>query len=465
MVLIIADDMSWDDCGAYGHPTIKTPHIDRMAARGMIFNQAFLTASSCSPSRASIITGKYPHQTDAEQLHWPLPGDQVTFVELLREHGYYTAAAGKWHLGNAVKDRFDTVYAESTAGFVFQPGDAGIADADLESGCGHWLKALNERETDKPFFLWLAAVDPHRPYRSGIIDDPHRPEEVRVPPYLPDAPEVRADLALYYDEISRLDSYVGVVMEALEEQGIEHNTLVLFISDNGRPFPRDKTTLYDGGIKTPWILHWPGAIPERKVCNALVSAVDIAPTMLDAARLPVPPSFEGNSVMGLIKDPAGLHHRFVYAEDHWHDYEDYSRAVRSQRFKYIRNYYADLNNMPGADIVRSPTYVLMKQQWENGSLKPEATACFIAPRPEEELYDLAGDPFELHNLAADPYYADTLATYRKNLEQWRAHTGDVLPARRTPDEFDRNTGLPLDNRIRPRPSKREMQHNSDYSIH
>jgi len=233
LVLIIADDMAWNDSGAYGHPSIQTPNIDRMAREGMRFDQAFLTISSCSPSRASIITGLYPHQTDAEQLHWPLPKEKLTFVEELGQAGYYTAQAGKWHLGEEIKDRFDKLYPVGTAGYVMSHESATTLPPN-ESGCDDWVKALQERPKNQPFLMWLAAVDPHRPYREGIIEHPHRPQEVVVPPYLPNTDVVRKELALYYDEITRLDGYVGQVLQELIAQGVAENTLVLYISDNGQ---------------------------------------------------------------------------------------------------------------------------------------------------------------------------------------------------------------------------------------
>ncbi len=181
IILLIADDMAWDDCGAYGHKTVRTPNIDKLASEGMRFTRAFLTASSCSPSRSSMITGRYPHSTGAQQLHWPLPPDQITFVELLKKAGYWTAAAGKWHLGEAVKDRFDLVIEANPAGFRLghaagQP--APPADASGKSGAGQWVSTLQTRPKGKPFFLWLAAFDPHRDYEEGIIPNPHRPEDV-----------------------------------------------------------------------------------------------------------------------------------------------------------------------------------------------------------------------------------------------------------------------------------------------
>ncbi|MBT5926246.1 MAG: sulfatase-like hydrolase/transferase, partial [Verrucomicrobia bacterium] len=191
IILIIADDLAWDDSEPYGHTTIRTPNLTRMATAGMRFDRAFLTISSCSASRSSLITGKYPHRTDAEQLHWPLPGNQVTFVELLRKAGYWTAAAGKWHLGNEIKDRFDRIWEADTSGFQLPSGKAAEAGkfqetaiGDAKSGCSDWLTALNARPKDQPFFLWLAALDPHRPYDEGILENPHSVDDVQLPPYV-----------------------------------------------------------------------------------------------------------------------------------------------------------------------------------------------------------------------------------------------------------------------------------------
>ncbi len=270
VILFIADDLGYDDLGVTGDPVARTPHIDGLARSGMRFERAFVTASSCSPSRSSLITGRYPHSTDAEELHWPLPASQVTFVEKLKQAGYWTAAAGKWHLGDAIKNRFDQVREANPAGFQLPAGGGGSTrlvggQGAAASGCDQWVPTLSERPRDRPFFLWLASFDPHRDYEPGSIARPHRPEEVVVPPDLPDHPEVRRDLALYHDEISRLDDYVGQVLAEVERQGVDGETLILFLSDNGRPFPRSKTTLYDSGIRTPLIARWPGRIAPGSV--------------------------------------------------------------------------------------------------------------------------------------------------------------------------------------------------------
>lgn len=465
LLILIADDMGWDDLGAYEHPTIRTPHLDRLAREGMRFEQAFLTASSCSPSRASIITGRYPHNTDAEQLHWPLPAEQTTFVEHLRRAGYWTAAAGKWHLGEEVKDRFDEVREADPGAFQLSPGNEEArfqvcGDAALQCGCDQWIPLLRERPRDRPFFLWLAALDPHRDYRENILSEPHLPAQVRVPPYLPDLPEVRRELALYYDEITRLDGFVGEVLQELDRQGVADNTLVLFLSDNGRPFPRDKTTLYHSGIKTPWIVRWPQQVAPGASCSELVSAVDIAPTFLELAGLEIPPTVQGRSFLLLLSQCREPIREYVFAERNWHDYEDRARAVRSVRYKYIRNDYPDLPNTPPADVVRSVTFQAMRRLRDQGDLSPAQQTPFQAPRPAEELYDTQTDPFELENLAGRPEYAEILQELRRVLQQWEESTLDHRPRLRTPDEFDRELGTPLPNRVRPRPSKREMRQGS-----
>ncbi len=461
IVLMIADDMNWDDSGAYGHPAIRTPNIDGLAKSGLLFQHAYLTTNSCSPSRASIITGRYPHNTGAEQLHWPIPENSQTFPQQLQALGYYTAAAGKWHMGDAVREHFDQIYEASTDGFVLPSGKDGEPPkmvAAQPSGCEDWVRALDERDKAKPFFLWLASLDPHREYTAGALDPPHTPEDVIVPPHLPDTADVREDLRLYYDEIGRLDSYVGKVLARLDSQGIADNTIVLFISDNGRPFPRDKTTLYDGGIRTPWIVRWPAKVAAGRTTEALVSAVDIAPTFLELAggKADAIPS-EGSSFAAVLSDPTTSHRQYAFGEDHWHDYEDHARCVVDGRFKLIRNDYFDLTSTPSADAGRGLCWQDMLRLNHGGKLTTQQQACFLSPRPRWELFDLQRDPGELNNRIGDPAYASVRTRLQGALDQWTEETGDYIPTKRTPDEFDRVTGEPDDSvRVRPRPSKQEM---------
>lgn len=418
-IVFIADDMAWDDCGAYGHPHIKTPHLDQLAADGLRFDNAYLTCSSCSPSRASLMTGRYPHSTGgAHQLHNPLPADQVIFPERLREAGYYTASAGKWHLGDATIPKFDVVTPQMN----------------------QWVQTLKDRPRDKPFFFWFAFSDPHRGYQPGAIPDPHTADDVVVPPYLPDTPQTREDLALYYDEISRLDGVVGDVLAELEQQEQTANTLIVFLSDNGRPFPRCKTTVYTSGVKTPFLVKWPGHVPPGSTTDSLISAIDLAPTLVELAGAAPGETFQGVSFVPLLSDPTAEIREYAVAEHNWHDFEDFQRGVRDESFNYIRTWYTELPNTPPADAVKSITFQKMHELLAAGDLTDAQRNPYNIPRPEEELYDVEADPHELHNLADSPQHAAVLQRMRRALDDWQAETADQLPAERRPDEFDRVTG-------------------------
>lgn len=453
LILIIADDMAWNDCGACGNPNIQTPNIDKLADDGMMFRNAFLTTSSCSPSRSSIITGTYPHQTDAEQLHWPLPAAKITFVEKLKKAGYWTAQAGKWHLGPHVKDRFNLLAEENMDLLEETYGE--LPDDD-KSGANLWVPLLEHRPKDRPFFLWLAAHDPHRPYEEDIIENTHTPEDVILPPYMPDTKEIREEYALYYDEISRLDSYIGDVVEMLEEQGVSDNTMILFISDNGRPFPRDKTTLYDSGIKTPWIVKWPNGVKAGSETESLVSTVDIAATFLALAGAKPLKKTSGVDFSSILNDPDTQVRNRVYGQTHWHDHENFVRAVRGDRYKYIKTFFNDLPLTPPADALTGTTFHEILRLERNGQLTEDQQSFYFQPRPEEELYDLENDPHELTNLADDPEYRDVLNRMRSELLDFMKKYDDGVPRLRTPDEFDRITGSPLPNNELPRPSKKAM---------
>lgn len=443
VILIIGDDISWDDIGAYGHKTIKTPNLDNMAANGILFNNAHLTASSCSPSRASIITGRYPHNTDAEQLHWALPGEQVTVSEKLKAAGYWTAAAGKWHLGEQVRDRFDVVH------------EALYGKGSL-SGTGKWQQLLDERPKNKPFFLWLASWDAHRPFKQESHPHQHQQSDVKLPPYYPATELYLNDFVDYYDEVSRFDHDIGNVVKKLEQQGILENTLIIVMADNGRPYARDKSTLYDSGIKTPFIVYGLEQVAKGKVSESIISAIDIAPTILELANVEISPSFEGKSFAKLLANPETPLRKYAFSERNWHDFEDHGRSVRSQQYRYIRNNYNDLPATPSADTVYHETWWELNRLYQQGALTKDQARPFLAPRPKEELYDIINDPYELNNLATNKAYAAVLKEHSEALNSWIKETGDFIPSFRTLDEFDRKKGGYLPNRVRPRLSKKEM---------
>lgn len=398
VLIFIADDLGEGDLSCYGHPVIRTPNIDRLAAEGTRYERAYLTISSCSPSRASILTGRYPHETRAEDLHLPLPSDQVTVARRLRERGWHTMAVGKWHLGPHEKANWDRI-AEC-------PG-AKVADEAV--------RLLQERPAGRPFFAWIAHWDPHRPYDEDL-PDPTDPAKVVVPPYLPDHPLIRQDLAKYYDEIRRFDRHVGEVVDFLRRQGELDRTTIVVMSDNGMPFPRAKTTLYPSGIRTPLIVRGPG--PAGRVSKDLVSVVDLAPALVDAKPLPA-------------RD-------VVFAEANWHDYEQFTRAAIGERFLLVRNYYWDLPLWNSVDSIDSRTWKGFKES----KLTPAQAYLLQAPRPFEELYDLSADPHCLANVVDRPEHREALARLRTRLDNWRVETADLMPPRRVPDGWTRE-GEPL----------------------
>jgi N-sulfoglucosamine sulfohydrolase len=432
VVLIIADDVSWNDFGCYGNRVVKTPAIDQLASEGLCFTNAYLTASSCSPSRCSIISGKYPHSNGAAELHTPLPETEILFPNLLKEKNYYTAQAGKWHLGPAAHRAFDR--------YTDQNGyDNGNGGED------NWVRFLRERPMDKPFFFWLAADDAHRPWGADTFSIIHDPAELVVPPYFSDTPETRQDMASYYNEIARFDYFVGKVRDELKKQGVLDNTCIIVMADNGRPFPRCKTRVYDSGMKTPLIVYWPnGSTNKGAVSASLVSAVDIAPTILELAGIASPGEFQGISFMPVIKNSAAETRTVVFSEHNWHDYEAHERMARTKDLLYVLNARPNLTNCGPADSKQSATQAALNKTRDSGKLTPAQADIFVSPRPVEELFDVISDPDQFLNLVSMPAYQAKLDEMRRLLANWQRNTLDSTPGNLTPDWYDRESGAALD---------------------
>ncbi|MEW6238660.1 MAG: sulfatase-like hydrolase/transferase [Candidatus Omnitrophota bacterium] len=423
IIWLIGDDVGPKEIGCYGHPTIRTPNIDALAVGGVRFTNAFVAASSCSPSRCSCFTGKYPHSTGAENLHDPLPEGQTVLPRYLASAGYFSGSVGKFHMGAAAEKQFDRVLGKVE----------------------NWKDFLNERPQNRPFFLSVGFIDAHRPFDKGCVDPPYRREDVIVPPYLPDIPEVRDDLAGFYDEISRMDRVIGEIASYLRQQELLDNTLIVFFGDNGIPFPRAKFTIYDSGIQTPLIVQWPAQFNGGQVYNGLISLVDLAPAMLQSASLPIPPEMEGIGFLELLTNPGGREREYIFAERNWHDFDDHSRAVRDQRFKYIRNAFPDKPLETSADSLATPMFEKIRRMRDAGTLTKEQMLLFRSRRAPEELYDLEIDPHEFRNIVNEDAYSTVLERMRRALDRWIEETHDIPPSRALPDEFDPETGK----RIRP----------------
>jgi len=423
IIVFIADDAGWRDFGCYGNRAIKTSNIDMLAQRGMKFNQAFLTTPQCSPTRTSLLSGQFAHTIRTEDLHSPLNENVKIVPELLRAKGYYTALLGKSHIGDAAIRKFD----------VFYPGKGNPMPDDFAKV----LSASNE----SPFFAWYAFMDPHRIYQDSTIADGHAPESVVVPPYLADTPESRKDLANYYDEITRMDRNIGQVMNMLREKGKLDNTLFFFMSDNGKPFTRAKGTLYDEGIKTPFIVSWPGRVARKSVSDALVSMIDLAPTILEAAGVQKSEQMYGKSLLPLFYRQENKGDKYVFAERNWHDCDEHMRSVRSDSFKLIFNAYIDLPHGTAADLAGSPAHQALLQLKRNGELNHEQSLVFQTPRPQVEFYNLIDDPWEFNNLAYDVQYRPLIQKHMRALMEWMKNTADFDPHyRKRYDNTDRVSG-------------------------
>lgn len=435
IVLIIGDDISAEDIGVYGNEFIKTPNIDRLAATGMRFDNAYLTAASCSPSRASIVTGRWPHTTGAPDLstgalpQYNLPWQDFFegldyFPEKLKNAGYYTAHRGKWHLGY----EWNKISGPAAKGFDSSK------PSDNEGGEDNWVQCIKDRPKDKPFFMWFASHDAHRGWSGNNI---HDIDSIKVPPYLPNTAYIRNDLKKYYDEINRLDEYVGKVVAELKEQGILDNTIILFMADNGRPFFRSKGHIYNSGMQTPFIVHWPDKVRPNQINKNLVSAIDIAPTFMEAAGLSVEgTTIQGSSFMPLLFNLGVNIHNYVFSERNWHGYASHQRAVRDiDGFLYIRNARPYFNNLGTVDLVD-----YMYNEYKQGRLNEFQSNSFIAPRPSEELYKYEDDVHQKYNLLLTEQNQITqskLKELREVMDLWQEMTGDSVPENFIPDWYDR----------------------------
>ncbi len=432
ILVFVADDAGWRDFGCYGNPNISTPNIDALAANGLKVKRAFLTTSQCSPTRTSLLTGEFAHTLRTEDLHTPLVPEKKTVAAYLGPAGYYTGLIRKSHIGSDAIKQFN----------YFHPSRD-------ESQHPEFSEFLNQ-SVGKPFFLWYAFVDPHRDYKEGAFDPPHNPDKVVVPPYLADTPSTRKDLAMYYDEIGRMDKNIGIAVAELRKRGLLDNTLIVFITDNGKPFTRAKGTLYDEGIRSPLIFHWPKQIAKGRQSDEMISLINLAPTFLDLAGVKTPSSMYGRSLRKLIEGELFEGDQHVFSERNWHDCDEHMRSVRSDSFKLIKNAYIEWPHGTAADLAGSPSHQELLKLKKEGKLNDYQRLIFEVPRPVIELYNIIEDPYELNNLAYDAQYRGVIRRMYGALVNWMEATQDFQPeTNRRHDNTDRVSGTHFDNRLLP----------------
>ncbi len=401
--------------GCYGDKVARTPNVDRLAAEGCIWPKAFSTAGVCAPARSAVITGMYPisigtmhmrtKHTNKYTPEMPTPYSAVVphyvkcFSEYLRAAGYYCT--------NNVKTDYQ-----------FDPPSTAWDELSTEA---HWR---NRPDPDQPFF---AVFNPTTTHESGMWEDKEigadfSPDDVELPPYIPDTPKTRESMARMHTNIQKNDRVMGELLQQLEEDGLADNTIVFHWSDHG-PLPRGKRWVYDSGIRVPMIVRWPGQLEPGTVSDELVSTLDLAPTVLSLCGVDVPAHLQGQPFLGPQKaEPR----EYVFAaRDRFDESYDMVRAARDGRFKYIRNCRPELPYLLW--IPYRNKHPMLQEMWRlhmAGELNG-AQRLMFDPRPVEELYDTEADPWEINNLATDPRYGEDLERLREAVDGWIDEVGDM----------------------------------------
>lgn len=420
VLLLVADDLGVHDLGSYHNRFCTTPNLNRLQRAGCRFDSAYVPSAVCQPSRSALYTGLYPHRNGATGFG-PIREDVPTWPELFAEAGVATAQIGKLNVEPVERFPFEFMVR---AGPDFADGRDPLL---YEEAFSRFLETLDGRR----FCAVVNFKDPHRPFptrdveegRAAEVSDPHDPAEVQVHPFLHDTPETRVELAAYYDAIRRLDEGCGRVLDVLEREGLAQDTVVIFVSDNGMPFPFAKTTLYEAGTRVPMFMRWPGVIPPDKVDRALVSLVDILPTALHLMGVEVPAGLDGQVLaMAGGQEPAreavfGSHDEHLVGAPHP------SRSIRVRGWRYILNFSAEEpfeNNAMATETWRS---------WERAAESDAELAerlRRLRHRPLEELYRLTHDRWELENVAEQEEHADVRDILRTRLREWMEECGDPM---------------------------------------
>jgi len=405
-VWIVGEDLG-PHLGCYGEAQAITPNIDRLAREGARFTRAFTHAPVCAPSRSGLITGRYPTSIGSHHMRSQLLRPPPAFTRYLREAGYFVAWPGKTDFNFTVPtDAFDSTKNWLT-NFPRQPFFAFI-----NLNVSHESQIRADKEQREKNVSRLKPAERRDPAR------------VEVPPYYPDAPEVRRDIASYHDLATAVDYRVGDVLKALEQHGLASNTVVMFFGDHGWGMPRGKRWVYDSGIRVPLIVRWPGKIEPGSVREDLVCFLDFAPTVLSLAGVTVPSEMQGHIFLGPHRAPE---RKYIFAaRDRMDETYDRIRAVRDRQFKYIRNFHPEL---PCAQRIQymelMPTMAVWREWNAQGKLSGAQKLFFAKTKPREELYDLDADPHEIKNLAGSWKHRARLRELRTALDRWMAETGDM----------------------------------------
>jgi N-sulfoglucosamine sulfohydrolase len=409
IVWIVAEDMS-PNLGCYGDPDAITPNLDRLASQGTRFTHCFTHAPVCAPARSGLITGMYPTTIGTHHMRSKLIHPPPLFTDELSRAGYAVFWPGKTDFN------FDV------------PNDW----ADTRD----WTKAPHLLPADKPFFAYInfsithesqvrATPESYRRNTARLKPNEFRdPAQVRLPPYYPDDPEVRRNVATYHENITAMDDLVGDVLKLLDDRGLTENTVVFFFGDHGWGMPRGKRWCYDSGTRAPLIIRWPGKLAPGSVRDDLVAFLDFPLTVLSVAGIEPPKRMQGQVFLGERRPPP---RNYVFsARDRMDEAYDRIRSVRSRRYRYVRNFHPEL---PYAQWINygdeMPAMKVWRKQAFAGTLNDVQRAFFARTKPPEELYDLESDPHETKNLAGSSDHQSILSEHRAALEAWMRETNDL----------------------------------------
>lgn len=447
ILVITVDDMNTGSVGVFGSQVDQiTPSIDALANEGIRFSRAHVQVANCMPSRNVMWSGLYPHTSGVEGfVPVPKPGYK-SLGESLHSAGYFTAIRHKVNDSTPYTPfPWDSVLDQHALGGKPHKKDSESYGLSVSQGIALAAGA------EKPFFLLVNIADPHLPYygfdrKGNPIEDPYVPsrvytaEEVEVPGFLPDLPEVREELARYFSSVRRADDAVGHILAALERSGEAGNTLVMFVSDHGMPFPFAKTQLYHHSTSTPLVLRWPNRISSGSVNNRdMVSAIDFMPTLLDATDTPLPDGLQGHSFLDLLlqsardkKDEsaralprAGINRDYVIKEYNQNSGWQRApmRAVQSKRYLYVFNAWANGTRELHSATLRTDTFRAM-EVLANADEAVADRVRLLKHRTLEEFYDVEKDPDCLLNLIDEPEFGSQIESHRLVLDKWMMDTED-----------------------------------------
>jgi len=446
ILLVVSDDHSVPHVGAYGDANCLknqiTPNLDKFAKEGMCFTRAYTTAPQCAPSRIALLTGRSPVGLASTRFGQPPSAQIPFFTDLLRKSGYWVGLDGRNHHLDGRNSELPHVDAEMQEQGMRGPPFAGRFDhvmknstkgAALEKVPALLGSALDEVANAKPFFLYFGFNQPHRNWgedHAGID-----PEKLTLPPDWPDLPEVRLDYARYLADVRDLDRGFGMAMNLLKDRGLDENTVVIFIGDNGESLLRGKGTLYRRGLNVPLIIRWPDHVKPGSTSDVLVSGEDLAPTILASAGIEPAKGMSGISFLPVLLGQAFAGRDHLFAERGFHagpitrtDGFDLSRSVVTRRYNFIYNALPDRAYWPVDMDEKNIAWEAVIKAHEAGTLpKDQDARYFSKPRPTFELYDLEVDPFELHNLTGQDSVKTIEEELRKKMDRWMVREGDSLP--------------------------------------